>query len=90
MITLSLSEKWKPPRKEKMRNGLTFSLLLQINWKLPAENKAEVEGFVLKFRRQDRQWKADINLPASQASYTINNLGGWHQSCESVMHLSCF
>lgn len=47
----------------------------QIDWKLPPESKAEVEGYILKFRRQDRQWKDPIKIQPDQNSYTITNLG---------------
>ncbi|XP_045123177.1 protogenin B-like [Portunus trituberculatus] len=58
----------------------TNKLAIKINWKLPAENKAEVEGYMLKYRRQERQWKGPINLPPSQTSYTINNLeADWYE-----------
>ncbi|XP_050735745.1 protogenin-like isoform X2 [Eriocheir sinensis] len=55
-------------------------LAIKIDWKLPAESKAEVEGYILKFRRQDRQWKGPIDLQPNQSSYTITNLeADWYE-----------
>ncbi|XP_045585005.1 protogenin B isoform X2 [Procambarus clarkii] len=49
-------------------------LAIKIDWKLPPENTAELEGYVLKYRRQGRPWTSPIRLLPSETSYTIMGL----------------
>ncbi|KAK8731820.1 hypothetical protein OTU49_007280, partial [Cherax quadricarinatus] len=55
-------------------------LAIKIDWKLPPENTAEVEGYTLKYRRQDRQWVGPITLLPTQTSFTITGLeADWYE-----------
>ncbi|XP_042222331.1 protogenin B-like isoform X2 [Homarus americanus] len=49
-------------------------LAIKVAWKLPPENTAEVEGFTLKYKRQDKQWQSSITLLPTQTSHTFSGL----------------
>ncbi|XP_071547716.1 protogenin-like [Panulirus ornatus] len=53
---------------------------VKIDWKLPSENTAELEGYKLKYRRQDKPWIGPVNLSPTQTSYTVIGLeADWYE-----------
>lgn len=52
-----------------------ISQILQVDWEVSSENKVEIEGFWLKYKRQDQTWNEPITFPPTQKSYTITGLG---------------
>lgn len=68
-------------------------MVLQIDWKINPDNKAELEGFYIKYRKQDQSWEDPVNLSPSETSYTITGLGEYDSvSCSTVdfEHLDIF
>ncbi|XP_063605613.1 protogenin B-like [Penaeus indicus] len=55
-------------------------LAIKVDWEVSSENKVEIEGFWLKYKRQDQTWNEPITFPPTQKSYTITGLeADWYE-----------
>ena len=71
------------------RGFLPSDLFLQVAWQLSEHDISIVEGYTLRYRRENGPWSNTVELPPSNTTYIIAGLGTYLRLLSFFFFFNC-